>query len=97
MGWYVSIGTEKAVWQTGKGIDPLFEYSCLCLQDNPIVGHLNILLYDWKREVTKGVNRSCKSNIPKGYTEAVNQSRTDNALAKRTNNDLQNTTQKTKD
>ena len=29
----------------------LNEYICLCLQVNPIVGHLNLLLYDWKREV----------------------------------------------
>ena len=26
---HVSIGIEKAVWQIGKGIDPLFEYNCL--------------------------------------------------------------------
>ena len=31
--------------------DLLNEYSFLCLQVNPIVGHLNFLLYDWKREV----------------------------------------------
>jgi hypothetical protein len=37
------------VWQTGKGIDPLFEYNCLCLHVNPIVGHLNSLMYIWKR------------------------------------------------
>jgi len=30
-------------------IDPLFEYNCLCLQVNPIVGHVHFLLYDWKR------------------------------------------------
>ena len=35
--------------------------------------------------------------IPKGLSEAVNQRRTDNTMAKRTNNDLQNTTQKTRD
>jgi len=40
--------------------------------------------------------------IPKGQSEAVNQRMTDNTMAKkkkdkRTNNDLQNITQKTKD
>ena len=38
-----------------------------------------------KFEVTKGVNRSCELR------------RTDNTMATRTNNDLQSTTQKTKD
>jgi hypothetical protein len=33
------------------GTDLLKEYNCLCLQVNPIVGHLNFLLYDWKGEV----------------------------------------------
>ena len=49
-------------------------------------------------EDTKGVFRSCKSKIPKGYSEAVNL-RTDNtgAKSKRTNNGLQNITLKTKD
>ena len=37
---HVSIGVEKTVCPTGKGSDPLFEYNCLCLQVNPIVGHL---------------------------------------------------------
>ena len=37
---HVSIGVEKTVCQTGKGSDPLFEYNGLCLQVNPIVGHL---------------------------------------------------------
>jgi hypothetical protein len=46
MATHFSIGIEKAIWQTGKGTDPLFEYNCLCLQVNPIVGHLNFLLYD---------------------------------------------------
>jgi hypothetical protein len=37
--------------------------------------------------------------IPKGLSEALNQRRTDNIMAKRksTKNDLQNNTQKTKD
>ena len=37
--------------------------------------------------------------IPKGQSEAVNRRKTDNTMVKRkrTNNDLQNTTQKTKD
>jgi hypothetical protein len=38
---------EKTVWQTGKGIDSLFEYNCLCLQVNPIVGqfaHFHFLI-----------------------------------------------------
>ena len=37
--------------------------------------------------------------IPKGYSGAINPGRTDNSMAKgkKTNNDLQNTTQKTKD
>jgi hypothetical protein len=40
-----SIGVEKTVCQTGKGSDPLFKYNCLCLQVNPIVGHLKIIWY----------------------------------------------------
>jgi len=44
-----SIGIEKAGWQTGKGINPLFEYNCLCLQVNPIVGHSSFLWYGMKR------------------------------------------------
>jgi hypothetical protein len=39
---YVSIGVEKTVCQTGKGSDPLFEYNCLCLPVNLIVGHLKL-------------------------------------------------------
>jgi hypothetical protein len=45
-------------------------------------------------------NAMAKSlKIPKGQSEAVNRWRTDNTMAKRkrTYNDLQNTTQKTKD
>ena len=41
---HVSIGIEKAVWQTGKGNDPLFEENNHCLQVNLIVGHLKLLL-----------------------------------------------------
>ena len=40
----VSIGIEKAVWQTGKGNDPLFEENSHCLQVNLIVGHLKFVL-----------------------------------------------------
>jgi len=36
-------------------------------------------------------------NIPKGLSKSVNRRRTDNTMTKRTNNDLQNTTQKTND
>jgi len=32
--------------------------SFLCLQVNPIVGHLNFLLYDWKREVNHSLNKT---------------------------------------
>ena len=39
--YHDSIGIEKAAWQTGKGTDLLFEYNCLWLQVNPIVGNLN--------------------------------------------------------
>ena len=51
----------------------------------------------------KYMSRCTKSyKIPKGQSEAVNGRRTDNTIdktkgTKRTNNDLQNTTQKTKD
>ena len=44
-------------------------------------------------------NQSIKKSlkIPKGYSETVNQRMTDKAMAKRTNNNLQNITHKTKD
>ena len=35
--------------------------------------------------------------IPKGQSEAVNRRMTDNTMDEMTNNDIQNTTQKTKD
>ena len=52
-----------------------------------------------KFEDTKGAIRSRKSKIPKGQSETVNQ-RTNNGKKKtdkRTNNDVLNITQKTKD
>jgi len=52
-----------------------------------------------KFQDTKVAIRSRKSKIPKWQSEAVNQRRTNNTVAKRkrTNNDLQDITQKTKD
>jgi hypothetical protein len=41
----------KEFKKTENGTHLLNEYNFLCLQVNPIVGHLNFLLYDWKREV----------------------------------------------
>jgi len=51
------------------------------------------------KEIILGKMKSLK--IPKGYSEAINQRRTDNTMAKkkkykRTNNNLQNITQKLK-
>jgi len=44
-----------------------------------------------KDEASNCVQITKKSlNIPKGYSESVNRRRTDNTMAKRTNNDLQN-------
>jgi hypothetical protein len=42
---------------------------------------------------------TCKKSlkIPKSYSEAVNRKKTDKTMTKKTNNNLQNTTQKTKD
>ena len=72
--------------------------------------YIFLLLYE-KFEDTKGVIRSCKSKDrqyngqkfedPKGVTRSVNQRRIDNTMVdrkndKRTNYDVQNTTQKTK-
>jgi hypothetical protein len=55
------------------------------------------LLYLYKSTETFCAKKSL--TIPKGLSESVNRRRTDNAMAKRksTNNDLQKTTQKTKD
>jgi hypothetical protein len=39
------------------------EYNCLCLQVNPIVGNLNFLLYDWKREVNHPLIKTPLKNI----------------------------------
>jgi hypothetical protein len=55
----VSIGIEKSIC-------PLFEYNCLCLQVNPIVGHLNFVLSDWKREVNHSLIE--KNSIEKTST-----------------------------
>ena len=41
----------RSLKQLQEGTQLLNEYNCLWLQVNPIVGHLNFLLYDWKREV----------------------------------------------
>ena len=48
-------------------------------------------------EDTKEIIRSRKSKIPKGIIRSRKSKRTDNAMAKRTNNDLQNIIHKTKD
>ena len=55
--------------------------------------HITSLPFIWFNAHT--CRKSLK--LPKGYSKAVNRRRPDNAMAKRTNNDLQNTTQKTKD
>jgi hypothetical protein len=54
---HVSIGVEKTVCQTGKGSDPLFEYNCLCLQVNPIVGHLKLCCISG-REINQSLIKS---------------------------------------
>ena len=54
---HVSIGVEKTVCQTGNGSDPLFEYNCLCLQVNPIVGHLKLCCISG-REVNQSLIKS---------------------------------------
>ena len=46
--WYCVRSLKK----TANGTHLLNEYNCLCLQMNPIDGHLNFLLYNWKREVS---------------------------------------------
>ena len=48
-----------------------------------------------KFEDTKGVLRSRKSKIPRGYSEVVNERKTDDTMAKK-NDNLQKITQKTK-
>jgi hypothetical protein len=40
---------DKNQYQERLGIYSLFSYNSLYLQVNPIVGHLNCLMYDWKR------------------------------------------------
>ena len=46
---------------------PCFNYNCLCLQVNPIVGHLNFLLYDWKREVNHPLIKTPQKKIQLMY------------------------------
>jgi len=56
---------------------------------------------EYRRDNQKGQSRETGNIGYQDNIEAVNRRRTDNAMAeekiKRTNNDLQNTTQKTKD
>jgi hypothetical protein len=40
--WY----NKRNKYKTGKRAPQLLEYNCFCLHVNPIVGHLNYLLYD---------------------------------------------------
>jgi hypothetical protein len=58
--WYICI--EKAVLQTGKGIDPLFKYNCLCVKVNPIVGHF-IVTGMIRREVNHPLIKTAHKKI----------------------------------
>jgi hypothetical protein len=53
------LGNKK----TANGTHLLNEYSFHCFQVNPIAGHLNFLLYDWKREVNHSLIKTPLKNV----------------------------------
>ena len=66
---YLSYGIERAVWQTGNGTNSLFEYKCLCVQLNSIVGQgsFNVLtsfsqLHN-KKCICPTIRFTCKQTI----------------------------------
>ena len=59
--WYCVRSLKNCNWNWF--IEGIQLANCLCLQVNPIVGHLNFLLYDWKREVNHPLIKTPRKKI----------------------------------